>query len=297
MHNFLILFEEKEGTSPLVRLLDNFEKISIIHQVDNQGWEPFDRHNCGPMPLKNLKKCLELIFSNTVIDFSKLNAIYTQTATRPLEKINSQETSVGFKMRFRAPVDRFPFLTSIMNRWDRSSDLFDEFRLRPFKMMMFDVLKKFNVVVLLVVRQDVFRWGLSKYHGDGTGKPGHLQFKLADGRLSKKEIGKIDVDCEQLDKIIKQCEKSHAKKRLLAKELEVAGIQVYPIRYEDFLADKKDYFADILNHLDLETSKESLEAALNKGAYFQKVHSDDISDFVLNHEEVKKKFAERFVPW
>ena len=36
MQNFIILFKGSEGTSPLVRLLDEFDQISIIHQVDNQ---------------------------------------------------------------------------------------------------------------------------------------------------------------------------------------------------------------------------------------------------------------------
>jgi hypothetical protein len=40
--NFIILFEEKEGSTPIVRLLDNFNEIDIIHQPLNSGWEPFD---------------------------------------------------------------------------------------------------------------------------------------------------------------------------------------------------------------------------------------------------------------
>ena len=32
MRNFIILFNEKAGTSPLVRLLDKFELISVVHQ-------------------------------------------------------------------------------------------------------------------------------------------------------------------------------------------------------------------------------------------------------------------------
>ena len=297
MRNFIILFEEKEGTSPLVRLLDNFEKISIIHQVDNQGWEPFDRHNCGPMSLTNLKKCLELIFSNASINFSELNQIYTQTATRPLEIINDNNTAVGFKMRFRAPADKFSNITNIIKRWDGLSEIYDEYRIKPLKQIMFEVLKKYNVVVFLAVRQDIFRWGLSKYHGDGTGKPGHLQFKLADGRIRKDEIGKVYVDLSRMEKIIRKCEKSHAKKRILVKELESAGIQTHPICYEDFQADKQRYFFNVLNLLEISTTKEEIDAAQNQGAYFKKVHSDDISEFVINHKEVNERFGGRFISW
>lgn len=49
MNNFIVLFEEKEGTSPLVRLLDNFERVSAVHHENAGGWEPFDQHNCADL--------------------------------------------------------------------------------------------------------------------------------------------------------------------------------------------------------------------------------------------------------
>lgn len=62
MRNFIILFNEKSGTSPLVRLLDKFESISILRQENNSGFEPFDRHNCGLMSLRDLRKCLDIVY-------------------------------------------------------------------------------------------------------------------------------------------------------------------------------------------------------------------------------------------
>ena len=87
MRNFIIIFAEKEGTSPLVRLLNNFEQISIIHQVDVIDWEPFDIHNRGAMTLGNLERCLDMIFSNDAIDFNQLNQIYTGTAKNLLRNL------------------------------------------------------------------------------------------------------------------------------------------------------------------------------------------------------------------
>jgi hypothetical protein len=49
MNNFIVLFEEKEGTSSLVRLLDNFERVSVVHHKKGGGWEPFDQHNCATL--------------------------------------------------------------------------------------------------------------------------------------------------------------------------------------------------------------------------------------------------------
>ncbi len=302
MRDFIIFFEEKEGTSPLVRLLNNFESISIIHQVNNSGWEPFDSHNCGPISLRSLERCLDLVFNKTSIDFKRLNRIYIRTATRLLEEINRGTGTVGFKMRFRPPRENFPY-TIVFSRWNRLSRIFAQYHTRPskhmipFKHMMINLLRRNDVVVFLAVRQDLLRWGLSKYHGDGTGKPGHLQFKLAAGKISRDEIGKIQVDCTRLEEIITKCEESNVRKRRLVEELKLAGIQTHLLLYEDFLTDQQQYFSQILNYLELETSKGEIDAVLKRGAYFKKVHSDDISDFVENHEEVKEKFGDRFVPW
>jgi hypothetical protein len=40
MNNFIVLFEEKEGTSPLVRLLDNFERVSVVHHENQSSFAP-----------------------------------------------------------------------------------------------------------------------------------------------------------------------------------------------------------------------------------------------------------------
>ena len=67
MSNFVILFNGKEGTSPLVRLLANFDKISLVHQVGDKGWEPFEKPRCGPMPTRNLIQCLDYIFQPDLV--------------------------------------------------------------------------------------------------------------------------------------------------------------------------------------------------------------------------------------
>lgn len=296
MRNFIIFFDEKEGTRSLVRLLNNFERISIIHQVNNRGWEPFDRQTCGPMSLGSLERCLDIVFNKSSIDFKRLNRIYTRTSALPLEEISSGIGAVGFKMRFTPPAKIFPNIINC-GALNRLSEIFTAYYAQRFKHMMLKVLKKYDIMVFLAVRQDIYRWGLSKYHGDGSGKPGHLQFKLASGKISRNEIGKIDVDCSRLRKIISVCEASHDRKRRLLEELQLAGIQAHPLLYEDFLTDKQQYFSQILNHLEIKTSQGEIDAALKGGAYFKKVHSDDISDFVQNYGEVQEKFGDRFVSW
>jgi hypothetical protein len=296
MRSFIIFFHEKTGTSPLVRLLDKFDLITIVHQENHTGFEPFDRHRCGRMTLNNLKKCLDIIFKQGPKNIEQLNRIYMTTAKRPLDIID-QKGVVGFKMRFTPP-SLYPFHIDGLPLWNRLAEkFFRGYYIRSFKKMMFDTLERHNVTVLMAVRQDVMRLGLSKYHGDGTGEPGHLQFKLARGIITKNEIGKIQVDCERLEEIISKCETLHEESRLLMKEFKDAGIQSYPIIYEDFVTDKRDYLERLFGILELDIADEEISRVLGQEEYIKKVHSDDISEFVENHEEVMNRFADRYVSW
>ena len=296
MRNFIIFFDEKTGTSPLVRLLDKFELISIVHQTKDRGYEPFDRHNCGRMPLSDLRKCIEIIYNRGPKDIVFLNSIYTRTAKRPLDDIG-EEGVVGFKMRFRPPNPNPFYFDRLVARSNRLKSSIRRRYDQYFKNMMFDVLKRHEVTVLIAVRQDVLRLGLSKYHGDGTGNPGHLQFKLARGVIAKDQIKKITVDCARLEEIVAECETLHARNRLLMEELRQNGIDVHPIFYEDFVTDRRKYLEDLFEILELNICSDEMTHVLSQEEYLKKVHSDDISEFVVNHEEVMARFADRFVSW
>lgn len=293
--NFIIFFTEKEGTSPLVRLLDNFHEIAVVHQEENAGWEPFDEHNCGPMSLEKLGRCLDIVFGDAPVDMDRLNEIYTQTSKRPLEKLHGSK-AVGFKMRFRPP-KRYPNGFNKLKRIGILAKLLMHFHQRSFHQIMIRALKKYKVTVLLAIRQDVLRWALSKYHGDGTGKHGHIQFRLASGTISKAEIEKFHVDCLQLEEKIIECEKIHMNNRQFLKELKQQGIPVYPVLYEEFLNDKQKYFNKLLTYIGMEDSKVEISNALERGAYFKKVHSNNLHDMIENPEEVLERFGNRYVSW
>jgi hypothetical protein len=236
------------------------------------------------------------MFGQRPVDNEQLNRIYTATAKRPLDSIGDAGV-VGFKMRF-APPNRNPWHVEGWPLWNRISErLFRGYFDRAFRKMIIGTLKQHGVVVLLAVRQDVLRLALSKYHGDGSGKPGHLQFKLARGDISRDDIGKIHVDSERLEKIISLCEKLHEEFRLLMADLTQAGIQVYPILYEDFVTDKRSYLERLFRLLELKVSSDEISKVLSEEEYFKKVHSDDISQFVDNHEEIMRRFEDRFVSW
>ena len=151
MKNFIIFNSEKEGSCALVQTLNNFNDVTIISDFI----EPFDRHmfvknayGAGKdISKKDFLRCLSLIFDSSPNYLEELNTIYARY-NKYFTFSFSKEKSRGFKMRVR-------------KQWN------DE---------LFAILKKYEVTAFVLIRQDLLRWALSKYHGDGTGQKGHLQF-------------------------------------------------------------------------------------------------------------------------
>ena len=293
MSNFLVLFDEKEGTSHLMVLLSHFSGISVVHQTDNYGWEPFDVHLHQGLSTNTLMKCLNLVYSSGHNSVDKLNRIYTRSARRPLEFFD-QNDDVGFKIRFNPPAEQGLLSRSVASlpgfgpKWAKQLDI-DR---RYYQHRLFTLLRRHKVVVLFAVRQDLFRWALSKYHGDGTGKEGHLQFALADGKIEASEVPSIEVDPDKFRKVINFCRYNVKLKKHLLRLMEQAGIKTAAVIYEDYLNEPYRYFHKLMGAIDHPVTDAEIEAALQKGSWLKKVHSHEISDFVSNHKEIEAEFGD-----
>jgi hypothetical protein len=307
--NFVIFFDEKEGTTALMSLLDKLPGITILRKDRGHGLtsvEPFDLHSCGRMSEADLRFCLHGLLGSQPVDPEAIQARYGRTAMGRLLGVR-QGAVTGLKMRFRVLTlpwypDRLPALHRVLNRTlprvsRQLEDLSQRINLRNYRRLMIKILKRNQVVVFLAVRQDVFRWALSKYHGDGTGQPGHLQFRLARGELQRSEIGKIHVDPVRFETIVASCEAFLARKRELMQVLVRAGLEVYPICYEDFLSSPYETLARICRLIRFEVPEDDLRKVVAEGADVQKVHSEDISEFVENDRQMIECFGNRFVPW
>jgi hypothetical protein len=282
-----------------VRILDHFASVSVVHQIDGQGWEPFDSHNCGNMSTEGLRRCLDLLFGPRPIDLRLLNEVYTKTARYPLDR-PSGTGAIGFKMRFcpprRAPVIVPRFLPPI---YRMVSPLWVKYQTNSgsFRRTMFNLIESHRVRVFIAVRQDLFRWALSKYHGDGTGRPGHLQFDLALGLKKRSDIQRIVVDEDRFARVIAKCESIHRQKRELRASLEARGIPVKALVYERFLEEPSAFFEDAIRFLGGEPGKAEIERALAAGSAIERVHSGDVSTYVHNHREISRRFGDRFAVW
>ena len=237
-----------------------------------------------------------MLFDNKKIDMNLLNRIYTKTASAPLETIESR-ASVGFKMRLRYPYERLSYLQSAPRVHAHLENYWNTFLRRRYRKFIVSILKQNSVVVFVAVRCDILRWALSKYHGDGTGKGGHLQFRLANGKIDRESIPTIQVDCDRLEAVIKRCYKLIEEKRSLMRELQQRNVEVYPIFYEDFNQDKRAFLRDMLAKLDVSANTSEIDMCIEKGTRLKKVHSDDISSFVENSDEVLKRFPNCFYHW
>jgi hypothetical protein len=264
--------------------LDNFDQIDIVHHSNGDaGWEPFDRHSCGPMPLEAYRRCLELIYGDTRDYLAPLNEIYTKTAQGPIVPFDKGK-SIGFKIRLRSK-QHHPFV--LLRKW----------RDYRFRQVSYELFQNYGVVVFILIRQDVFRWAVSEYHGDGKGGSGHLQFKLAAKEITRDQIPKLTVNLDAFEKIIRRQEAMIAGKKRLHQALTSRGIAAYPLLYEQFCDDKSTYFRNLLSKLEIRYSDEEIDGALAKGSYYQKVHSTNVGEFFLNADQLIERFGNRFVSW
>jgi hypothetical protein len=152
MSDFLVLFDEKEGTSNLMKLLDQFQGVSVVHQTNDRGWEPFDWHLHQTLYLSTLFKCLRLVYSRKKGAESRLNEIYERSSERPL--INYDKSGdIGFKMRFHAPVEPDGLARFFGRLGVRGFDAVKIMHNR-YERGVLTELRRHHIVVLFAVRQE-----------------------------------------------------------------------------------------------------------------------------------------------
>jgi hypothetical protein len=301
--HFVIFFEEKEGSTAVVQSLDILPLVSVVRREtegNRGGWEPFEWFNCGSLGPDRFRACLRMIFGKRPLDLSLLNGLYTRTAKAPLRPFDTSG-SVGFKMRISAPWD-IPNLTAASPYRRRRTVHYLAKALRrvnrgAFRSLMMQELAELDVVAFIMVRQDIFRWAISKYHGDGTGRPGHLQFRLATSGPDSPEVPRIRIDPDRFGRVVDKCVRIHGVKRWWAESLESAGIPVHALRYEDFLADRVEFFAGMLDKIDAVMDRRVLRDHLDEGIPLRRVHGADISEYITNHEEITGLYGNRFIQW
>ena len=244
----------------------------------------------------NIAKCFDSIFGSQTIDMERLNQVYLKTAKKPLQDIPKTD-AVGFKMRFRQPHGGLLGSVKFSNWHHLTRSITNNYLNNNYKKMMVGLFKQHNITVFFAVRQDMLRWGLSKYHGSGDGKKGHLQFDLASGKIRTEDIGSVTVDVGKFKKIIEHCHYVHREKKALYDEFRAQNIPCAVLRYENFLDDKTQYFKEFYRQLNIEKTEEQINKSIADGTTLKKVHGNDISSFVINHEEIQEKFGDEFFAW
>ena len=69
------------------------------------------------------------------------------------------------------------------------------------------------------------------------------------------------------------------------------------MRYEDFVADKAAFFAELLGRLGQAPTDEEMRSALSKDIRLERVHGEDLSEFFVNADEIEAEFGDRFEAW
>lgn len=256
MRNFIILFNGHEGSSAIISHLRKFPDINII------WYEPLDNcHLKQPLTNPDLLTLLNYIYDTKIKNryqlASSLYLKYSDKALFPFE----QNKSVGFKMRIR--------------EWPTLEKVF----------------KEHNVVVLVLIRQNLLKLGVSKC------RPNSMQFKLINGEIEKNPELKLDFDV--LTKNIQICKDLLNYKMTVINRCNKLGITCHPIFYEEYCNNKELFFSKILQILEIKMDKETIKQIANQPCYFKKVHSDELKDFITNYDELvsyaKKNNLEKYL--
>ena len=275
----------------MLQNLNLFNDVSVVHQSDGRGWEPFEHHNCGNANISVIVNCMNAMFTRDSAQLKCAKGDYDQLARQSME-INIEKQAVGFKMRFRAPRNFFPKTKSITcNRaFSYISRIFFN---RHFRDNVTECLIENNVKVFFIVRQDVMRWALSKYIGRGDGRIGHRQFT----KHRTLDVEPKPINPYRLSKIVTKCLRIHSYRKKEFKRLQSLGIDCHVLTYESFQKDKTAFYDSFLKKLHIEASIESIDNVLVGGVGPTKVHSDSLHHFVNNHEEISKKFGSFYESW
>lgn len=278
----------------MMRWADRFEHVQTVHHQNGRGWEPLEPYHLGyDVTQEELETLLNLIYQRPRDVQALRDAYREKVPDRKLVALPSN-VSVGLKMRWKPPRVLHvgaDVLDLPVNR------LFKRQRYRAYREYMVNMLHENGVVPMLAVRQNIFKWALSKYHGDGKGKAGHLQFQLASGAISKQDIPKIHVDLKRFGRLIDQCRRKHDRKREFVVWMKSRGMEVRPLLYESFLETPVAFFGDFLQDLGQDSNQEEIRQVLTQDMELKRVHSGHLSEYVENHQELQDRYGSSFESW
>ena len=294
MRDFVLFFEEKEGTTAIMRWANRLPNVRVLHYTDDGGWEPLEPFKLGEnVRHDEIQSLMQAIYLRPR-NMEELRRRYAMKVPNQELVALPNNYSIGLKMRWTPPrvfYSGLPIFDLPVNR------IFKGYRYRRYYDSMVQTLSDAGVAPMLAVRQNVFKWALSKYHGDGTGKKGHLQFKLASGELTRQDIPKINVNLSRFGRLLDQCRRKHDAKRQFVEQMAKDGLKVLPLLYEDFLEDKVRFFEGFLGHINNPVDTDDLKSSLEGDILLKRVHKGSLSDYVENHEALNRTYGDAFEPW
>ena len=210
MKDFILFFEEKEGTSAMVRWADRFENINVVHHENGRGWSPWAYHLGHSIRQKEIIDLLTRIYLSRDMDGLRKHIHKScQTGCLCFERQrlrraqDALETAKGFYTGQR--------VVDVPLNW-----AFKSHRQKQY----------FSAMVELMQRQGGAYVGRSAKHLQvgalqisrrRSRQRRHLQFKLASGAISKKDIPKVQVNLKRFGKLIDECRRRHNQARVPAR--------------------------------------------------------------------------------
>lgn len=257
MTDFALLFNEREGSTAMIGALDKITGISCL-RTSKYSYEPFDNWNVTHDVSVMQQIIRKIEYRATAVDLSEQ---YRLIALQDQDIYYKPESLVaGFKARFSH------------HPWEK-------------------ILKGSKFHVLMAFRDDIIAQGISRYHGNGSFREGHMQFTFKQGTL----IEPFAVDLGKFSEIVNYIINANNRKKELILRLQENKIPVSVIIYEEFARDPVFLIERILKKVGFKSDRNIIKNCLEKQP-LRKVHSSKLGDFIINFEDINKQFSSVVAP-
>ena len=217
---------------------------------NNYGMEPFDYYNFDIKPTEDQTNKMIDYFFDDNIDSNKFYDYYNSFFIGT-NKTTYKEQKQNFNF--------FKYRMEINNGFIK-------------------ILQKYNIKCHFIYRKNIINFSLSRYFGN-------CQFDKS------YKVKKVVVDIEKFKKEVDISRFFINKKKTISATLKNNNIKIMDIYYEDFCNNPFDFFKKILMNINyFNLNQNYINKTLNMEIKLKKVHNEDISTYVINYNEVFKKY-------
>ncbi len=264
MSNFLFLFSGREGSSPIIDWLDSHPDVVVPF------FEAMDWYNEDIRAYEPIHRLADLLYRHG--DFDTAKAAFASPAVCRRE--THEDRRIGFKWR-------------VWGDPEAVADVLARHRVKVFHLFRENLLQ----MAVSYYFSDVVIPRLEREQGVDLGGGGHFQFALAE-KAEQERVRYLDLR-SRIEFCVPPAELQVIIDGIVAAKVGVyedycrpmaaRGMEVYSVRYEDFVEDQSRFFRRVCDELAVDFNRWEW-----RQPYFIKASSEQLLGQVLNLAEIER---------